>query len=239
LFPETVKLVRIYLSGATRRPREEERALSILLLLSRLHEAAGARAIGAVPGEDWGEPDEALIRKAQADRRAFGPLYERYHDRIYRYCYMRLNNREAAEDATAETFLKGLANLGRLRPGSVLLAWLYTLARHAVADHYQKQRPVHSLDERDAGTGGLEDGAVSGGLPHLDRLALAHALAQLPAVQRGVLELQLAGWTVAESAAALGKTEAAVKMMRYRAVERLQQLLVVEEEDRHAGDDAR
>jgi RNA polymerase sigma-70 factor, ECF subfamily len=196
-------------------------ALFILLLIGRLRRPAAALSAGGA-----GEPDEALIRAAQADPRAFGPLYERYHDRIYRYCYMRLGNREAAEDATAETFLKGLANLARLRPNSVLLAWLYTLARHAVADYYRKHRSAQSWD--DAGEDRVGDGMAVEALPHLDRLALAQALAQLPEAQRAVLELQLAGWSGAESAAALGKTEAAVKMMRYRAIERLQQLLVDE-----------
>jgi hypothetical protein len=45
-------------------------------------------------------PDEAaLVARAQADRHAFAPLYARYLDPVYRYCYRRLGSKEAAEDA--------------------------------------------------------------------------------------------------------------------------------------------
>ena len=56
-------------------------------------------------------------------------------------------------------------------------------------------------------------------------MALVAALAQLPGDQRAVIEMGLSGWSGAETAAALGKSVAAVKMLRYRAKERLAQLL--------------
>jgi RNA polymerase sigma-70 factor (ECF subfamily) len=194
----------------------------LMLLLNHLDHGRAATQREA----DAGEPDDVLVALAQADPRAFGPLYERYHDRIYRYCYTRLGSRDAAEDVAAEAFLKALGNLHRYRQGSNFPAWLYTIARHAVADHYERHRPTASWDE------GLErrasDDVVAGTGKHLDRAALAHAIASLPEEQRMVMELQLAGWSGAETAAALGKTLAAVKMVRYRALGRLQQMLTQE-----------
>ncbi len=192
----------------------------LMLMLNGL----SAAAVPASPSDPHRhEPDHILVARAQADPRAFGPLYERYHDRIYRYGYMRLGNREAAEDVTAEVFVKALSNLSRYRVEAAFLAWLYTIARHTVADHYQKRRPTHPWEDdvidRVARSG--EDASAGS----LDRAALAQALGTLPEEQRAVLELQLAGWSGEEIAAALHKTEAAVKMMRYRAVRRLQELL--------------
>jgi RNA polymerase sigma-70 factor (ECF subfamily) len=169
----------------------------------------------------------ALVAAAQADPRAFAPLYERYHDVIYRYCYTRLGDRQAAEDATAETFLKAFANLQHFRPG-IFLAWLYTIARHAVADAYRRGRRTESWDEQEQDEGAPPASApavVDTGREPLERLALQSALEQLPEDQRAVLELQLSGWSGPEIAAALGKSAAAVKMLRFRAMERLRQLL--------------
>src|SRR5947209_15716744 len=54
-------------------------------------------------------PDDAsLVERSKVDADAFGVLYDRYCDRIYRYVFRRLRNHEAAEDVTAEIFLKVL-----------------------------------------------------------------------------------------------------------------------------------
>src|SRR5436309_15680750 len=50
--------------------------------------------------------DALLVEQARVDAEAFGALYDRYCDRIYRYVFRRLRNHEAAEDVTAEIFLK-------------------------------------------------------------------------------------------------------------------------------------
>ena len=164
--------------------------------------------------------DRALVAAALANPHAFGPLYERYHDAVFRYCYTRLGHRQAAEDATAEVFLKAFANLQHFKPG-VFLAWLYTIARHAVADSYRKDRPAESWDEQEQGE---LTGAAPGTEP-IDRVSLLAAMEQLPPDQRAVLELQLSGWSGPDIAAALDKSHAAVKMLRFRAMERLRELL--------------
>ncbi len=177
------------------------------------------------PGRVDETADRALVAAAQADPRAFGPLYERYHAAIYRYCYTRTGHRQAAEDATAETFLKAFANLQHFRPG-VFLAWLYTIARHVIADGYRKQRDAEPWDEQARGE--LTADPTEDGLEPVDRLTLRGALDRLPDEQRAVLELQLSGWSGPEIAAALGKSSAAVKMLRFRAMDRLRQLLDAE-----------
>lgn len=69
--------------------------------------------------------DATLVAAAQADSQAFAPLYARYLQPIYRYCYRRLGTCVMAEDATSEVFVKALAGLPRYRgapfaPGSSL-----------------------------------------------------------------------------------------------------------------------
>ena len=64
---------------------------------------------------------------------------EEQYDKIYRYCYYRLRNRERAEDVTQETFLRWFAS-DTCRDKNQLLQYLYTVARNLCIDEYR--RPV-------------------------------------------------------------------------------------------------
>jgi len=65
------------------------------------------------------EQDERLlVERAKSDAEAFGVLYDRYVDHIYRFAYARLGNVAGAEDVTAEVFVKALRDKPVPRPGS-------------------------------------------------------------------------------------------------------------------------
>ncbi len=85
-----------------------------------------------------------IIEAVQADREAFALLYRRHVSQVYRYCYCRLGNREAAEDATSAVFTKALIALPRYRGGS-FRAWLFAIAQNVVVDDYRSRRPVQPL----------------------------------------------------------------------------------------------
>ncbi len=164
--------------------------------------------------------DEELVAAAQADPQAFAALYERYLQRIYRYCYNRLRDRQAAEDVTSEVFLKALAQLPNYRSGT-FGAWLYTIAHNAVVAHYRAAQHSVPLD-----SAAVEQRAAADPLAgHAERTALLLALAQLPDDQRTAVELPAAGWSDAQIGEILCKSTAAVRMLRYRAMQRLQQAL--------------
>ena len=162
--------------------------------------------------------EAALIEQARQDRQAFAPLYRRYLDPVYRYCYRRLGTREVAEDATSQVFLKALAALSGYR-GASFRAWLFAIAHNVVVD-VARRRASAPLAE----AGDLADGA-----PTPEEVAVAAdehrtlraLLASLPADQRSVVELRLAGLTGAEVALALGRSLGAVKMLQFRAMARL------------------
>ena len=66
-------------------------------------------------------------------------LCEQY-DKIYRYCYFRLNHRETAEDITQETFLRYFDSV-RYRERGKSLEYLYTIARNLCIDEFRKRPP--------------------------------------------------------------------------------------------------
>ncbi len=191
----------------------------------------------ASPNTTAGEsaPDDAaLVESARTDPAAFGALYERYLAPVYHYCYLRLGSRSEAEDATAKVFLKALAGLRAFR-GGMFAAWLFRIARHVLIDLERARRPALALEA-------LGEVASCALAPEADvlisaeREALRAALAALPPEQRTVLELDLAGWRGDEIAASLGKSSAAVKMLRLRGTRRLRDLLGAGEKEVGGGD---
>jgi len=182
------------------------------------------RRRGAV-AEDVGEADDAdLVAAARANPAAFAPLYARYLQPVYRYCYLRLGERGAAEDATSEVFLKALAALPHYRDHS-FSGWLFTIAHNVVTDALRRRRPGASLDAA-VEPADIEPTPEEAALTAEGQRAL---LALLPEDQRAVVALRLAGLSGTEIARALGRSVGAVKSLQFRAMTRLRASLDVEE----------
>jgi RNA polymerase sigma-70 factor, ECF subfamily len=166
--------------------------------------------------------EAAQIARAQRDRAAFAPLYERYADPIFRHCYRRLGNRDDAEDATSLVFQRALAGLPGFR-GDSLRPWLFTIANHVIADHYRERWPATALDAAlDLPDPTLDPETIA---VQADRgRALRTYLGQLPPDQQRAIELRLAGLTGPEIAAVLDRPPDAVRALLLRATKRLRTL---------------
>jgi RNA polymerase sigma-70 factor (ECF subfamily) len=176
------------------------------------------------PGDESAEA--LLVAAAQRDPAAFAPLYRAYFDAIYRYCLRRVDDREAAADATQEVFARALHALPRTRVAS-FRPWLFTIAHNVIADRHRQhaRRPVpvslDDADERPDSAPSLEDTA----LVEEARRSVHHYLAQLPPEQRAIVELRLADLSGQEVAAILGKSVGSVRIAQYRAFRRLRDLM--------------
>lgn len=176
--------------------------------------------------------EQAEIRAAQHNRKAFAPLYERYADAVYGYCLRRLSDPEQAADTTAEVFTKALATIGSFR-GSSFRSWLFTIARNAVIDKYRSRKPTDQLPESlETGVAGPEELAMR----RETSLELRAALTHLTGQQQDVITLRLAGLTGKEIAAAMDMTLGAVKATQARAFTRLRELMAVPEKATKEGE---
>ncbi|GAB7041858.1 hypothetical protein JCM9533A_57080 [Catenuloplanes niger JCM 9533] len=175
----------------------------------------------------------ALVERAQAgESAAFGLIYDRYVDTVFRFIYFRVGNRQLAEDLTSDTFLRALKRIGSFTwQGRDLGAWLVTIARNLVADHFKSGRyrlevttgDVLDADREDRGPEGSPEAAV---VDHITNVALLTAVKQLNPEQQECIVLRfLQGFSVAETAQAMGKNEGAIKALQYRAVRTLARLL--------------
>lgn len=174
-----------------------------------------------------------LVERAQAgEAEAFGLIYDRYVDTVFRFIYFRVGNRQLAEDLTSDTFLRALKRIGSFTwQGRDLGAWLVTIARNLVADHFKSGRyrlevttgDVLDADREDRGPEGSPEAAV---VEHITNVALLTAVKQLNPEQQECIVLRfLQGFSVAETARAMGKNEGAIKALQYRAVRALARLL--------------
>lgn len=64
---------------------------------------------------------------------------EEQYDKIYRYCYFKVQNQHTAEDLTQETFLRYFTQNTYISRGKPL-AYLYTIARNLCVDYFRKKQ---------------------------------------------------------------------------------------------------
>ena len=205
--------------------------------------AGGTGTVPAAPGgahDGSHQPDDperdrvnALVTLAQqGDAEAFGLVYDRYVDQIYRYLYYRVGSHALAEDLTSETFLRALRRLDSFTyTGKDIGAWFTTIARNLVTDHVKSSRfklEVSTVDMLDAdqSTPGGDDGVETQVIERLRDAALLDAVRQLKPEQQECIVLRfLQGLSVAETSGVMGRSEGAVKQLQLRAVRALAKLL--------------
>ena len=174
--------------------------------------------------------EAALVERARRDPAAFATLYDRYVERIYGYAARQVAETAVAQDITAATFEKALRHIGRYRPGAAGLApWLYTIARHEIAQHYRRGRFAVPWRERDDGEDELPAVERQNGRPIESLLlagerdgALHAALRRLSEADRDLLTLRFLEELPTEDVAAiLGCSRANVYVRLHRALARL------------------
>jgi len=196
--------------------------------LSQALSGSGRVPLDPPPPDDTARM-RALIELAQGgDTEAFGQLYDRYVTGIFRYIYFRVGSTQLAEDLTAETFLRALRSLHTFQwKGKDFAAWLTTIARNLINDHFKSRRTRSEVftdiafDRPDPGRGPEADVLAS-----LSNEELMQAVAGLPQDQRDcVLMRFVQELSIAETAQALGRTEGAIKQLQLRAVRSLAKVL--------------
>jgi len=171
--------------------------------------------------------EQDLVRRAQDyDPAAFGEIYERYFNGVYKYIYYRVGDQVMAEDIAMDVFAKAMESIdGFAFRGVPFSAWLYRIASNLVVDHFRRQptQATVSLEEKL-----VADVAQSSQLleQEFSHLALRQALAELTDDQQQVVILKFVdGLSNLEVAQVLGKTEGAVKSLQHRALASLGRVL--------------
>jgi RNA polymerase sigma-70 factor (ECF subfamily) len=166
--------------------------------------------------------ERLLIEAAQHDPSRFAELYENNFHRVYAFVVRRVNDRDEAQDVTAEVFHQALKNLGRFQwRGVPFAAWLLRIAANALADRWQRASRGVEVQAEDQ----LEERAESptGNTAEVERRAILFQLVdRLPEDQRLVIVRRFVDQkSIREIAQELARSEGAVKQLQFRALETL------------------
>lgn len=88
---------------------------------------------------------------AKGDHEAFGRLYDKYAQRLFKFIVWRVGSKEEAQDLTANVFLKTWQYISNeRRPIENFQALMYRIAANAVVDYHRqkgKERLIENIDQ--------------------------------------------------------------------------------------------
>ena len=183
-----------------------------------------------------GERDEdaVLIRRASSgEAEAFGALYDRYVDQVYRYVFYRVRNEAEAEDVTSDVFMRALRAIPKYEPRQAFLAWLYRIARNAVIDRGRRQKARTQVSFEDALAHPLGDQTVDPNAALLagsDATVVRAAMQQLTPLQQEILVLRyVEGYDTKTISKLVGKRDGTIRGIEFRALKQLRALIPTRE----------
>ena len=170
--------------------------------------------------------DATLVRRVlEGDTAAFTMLVDRHAAACTRFAIRMLGNREDAEDATQESFIRAYRSLGRYEERQAFRTWLFQIlvnrCRTAALRRQRRQR-MFLVDDNAVALASVRPAAESSGV----REELQRAIDALDPDQREAFLLKhVEQLSYDEMAAATGVGVSALKMRVKRACDRMQWLL--------------
>ncbi len=155
----------------------------------------------------------------------FAEVYREHVTPVWRYVRARLPSDTDAEDVTSEVFAQAMRTWGGYDAarGSVG-GWLIGIARHALADWWRKRGRELPAEHLDLGAGA--DDPEADALRHDGADALRRSLAHLTPREREAVALRFGTELTSEQiGAAMGISATAARMLVYRAVGKLREVM--------------
>src|SRR3989344_3490669 len=178
------------------------------------------------PTKEATDERQLIERSVEGESSAFGRLYDRYLEKIYRFVFFKVGHREEAEDLTQQVFTSAWENIQGFREqGLPISSWLYKIARNRIIDHYRTKKthtPLERIPEEIAHlTEDMED---------MDKKILLEriytSLHTLTDEQQEIIVLRfIEEFSHKEIAAAMDKQEVAVRVLQHRAIKNLKKTL--------------
>jgi RNA polymerase sigma-70 factor (ECF subfamily) len=182
--------------------------------------------------------DAPLVERAQAgDRDAFEELVRRHADRLYAVVLRFLGDRQEAEEATQEAFLRAWRGIAGFHGESEFFTWLYRIGINEAKRRAERRAPADrtvSLDEQPAAAPSDRRDEPHRRAEQRDlRRALERAVRGLPPKYRAALILRdIEGLSTRDAAEIMELSEPAFKSRLHRA-----RLAVREAIEDHLGEE--
>ncbi len=179
-----------------------------------------------------------LFRAKNKDPEAFSQVYDLYAEKIYRYIFFKVRTQEDAQDLTSEVFLKTWQYISEnTKEIKNLNALFYKIARNLVIDYYRKlnqqDMPMEQevLDQQQALISKEDLQEVE---TKIEMERIEEKLRELKDEYRDVIILRyIEQMSVKEIAKIIDKKSGAVRVMIYRALNILKELMEAEKGNRN------
>ncbi len=179
-----------------------------------------------------------LFRAKNKDPESFTKVYDLYVERIYRFIFFKVANAEDAQDLTSEVFLKTWQYINDGKAVKNLNAFFYKIARNLIIDHYRK----NSLSQQDVSLETAKENldqrveVAKDELKQIEtKLAIENVenkLRELKDEYREVIILRYVdGLSIGEIADVVDKKKGTVRVLLYRALNTLKELMPKDSQD--------
>lgn len=171
-------------------------------------------------------------RLKNKDKEAFVRAYDLHVDDIYRFIFFKVGNKEEAQDLSSIVFLKAWNHIqtNTLKDFKTLKSLLYKIARNAIIDHYRENRKTNitSIDNEATPVDVIDDGQdLAKTIENAFEFSLVEKrLVELKDEYREIIILRfIEELSITEIAKILSKTKGNVRILTYRALKALRDLM--------------
>lgn len=170
----------------------------------------------------------AFLKLKSGDSDAFSFFYDQYATRIYRFVYIKVSDKQVAEDLTQDIFLRIWQHLVDKKDIKSFQAFIFRIARNAVIDYYRRayrqELPLEYVDES-------REESIDDKIDHLDKMidsaALLEQLKHMKAEYQEVLLLRyVEDLSIEDIATILQKDKNNVRVLLHRALAKLKGLAI-------------
>ena len=164
------------------------------------------------------EEKELVARAKRGDKDAFSELYLQYNDRLYRYAFFKLGNRDDALDAVSTCIVEAYESLPKLRNDRAFAAWIFKILYRSCCSQVKRQLELKAQTDIDS----LKNYDIDTYSFSYDTVELAEALKALSGEERDIVLLSaVAGCTSREIAQLMDMKAATVRSKLARSLAKM------------------
>lgn len=169
--------------------------------------------------------DRILIEKAKkGDNEAFGHIYKKYFQKVYRYCRINLKNEELAKDICQESFVKAYKKLKSFSTDGQwsFQSFVFTIARNLIIDNsrLKKSEKIENYEDLESTENLYENFERSE-----NNRKIRNVLSKLDEVDRQIIVLRyFEELSSQEVAKILGIKDGALRVRTFRATQKMKEI---------------
>ena len=162
-----------------------------------------------------------LYKASQGDSESFGLIFDRYGNKIYRYIYFRVKNKEIAEDLASQSFLKTWEFILAGKTINQLKPFIYRTARNLIIDYYRSRDKeelplLYTENEADESICNIDPDK------NIDKELLEKLLTTLPDEQREIIILRyIEDLSIKEISKITDKSAGNIRIIIHRSIKEL------------------